>query len=169
SIFQNHSNIIKHPRSSFRWGICIPDQCSAHDLEGGLSQALSLGFRHSQASVRVRVLPEYCYVKDDLGEMPWEAWCFIGFLCFLVTFVIWSTVWDHLHSSPKPKTSLSYTRAFSVIYNTRRLCKVDKAEETTIIYGIKFLTMVTMVVGHKIILLVGNNTQNKDRIERVST
>ncbi|KAI5733761.1 hypothetical protein M8J76_015589 [Diaphorina citri] len=168
TISTNRTELIKHPRSYFRWGLCIPNECTGRDLEKSLRQSLTRGFLQAGIKVTIRVPEENCYVKADLGSLPVEACCLLGFLGLLLVLVIWATIRDLLQSdslSPNP-ARLSYSRAFSIIYNTQRLCKVDKNEEMTIIYGIKFLAMTTMVIGHKVILLVGNNVQNKDRIER---
>ncbi|XP_008475244.1 uncharacterized protein LOC103512270, partial [Diaphorina citri] len=169
TISTNRTELIKHPRSYFRWGLCIPNECTGRDLEKSLRQSLTRGFLQAGIKVTIRIPEENCYVKDDLGSLPVEAWCLLGFLGLLLVLVIWATIRDLLQSdSLSPNSArLSYSRAFSILYNTQRLCKVDKNEEMTIIYGIKFLAMTTMVIGHKVILLVGNNVQNKDRIERV--
>lgn len=62
----------------------------------------------------------------------------------------------------------SFCKTFSFIESGKTLSKFDKDNELNALYGFKFLTMMVVLLGHRLFYVIGNPMNNPKYIENVS-
>lgn len=62
----------------------------------------------------------------------------------------------------------SFCKIFSFIESTRTWLKFDKDNELNVFYGLKVLTMLAVLLGHRLFYLLGNPMSNPKLVESVS-
>jgi hypothetical protein len=62
----------------------------------------------------------------------------------------------------------SFCKIFSFIESIKALLKYDKDNELNALYGFKVLTMLAVLLGHRLFYLLGNPMSNPKLVESVS-
>ncbi|KAL1462519.1 hypothetical protein WDU94_014348 [Cyamophila willieti] len=56
---------IRFPRHSFHWGLCIPESCSAQDIQSSLNDTLSRAFAEHKIQFTVNLTDLECYSASE--------------------------------------------------------------------------------------------------------
>eukprot|EP00102_Acyrthosiphon_pisum_P018530 XP_016655740.1 PREDICTED: nose resistant to fluoxetine protein 6 [Acyrthosiphon pisum] len=150
---QMHRNIVK-------FGICIPDSCTADDLQVALQKEFDKHFLPHRVKAQVQVEPILC--STDKDEYPYDTGYYltsslVGFIflvCCLSTayHLIIITRDDNGENNKMPETFGS----FSLIRNCIDLIYYDRNNELNIFNGLKVVAMLLVLFCHKFLYFVIN-------------
>lgn len=82
-LFQPRDKSIRLSRLKFSWGLCVPEVCTANDIQTSLDTTLAEAFREHNISFRVELTSVMCYSGKEMEErhMPligklwvWVSW-----------------------------------------------------------------------------------------------
>ncbi|XP_026810739.1 O-acyltransferase like protein-like [Rhopalosiphum maidis] len=157
-------------RNSLNLGICIPDSCSASDLQTSLQTELDKVFLPEKFKAIVQVEPIMCTVSGDM--YPYNTAYYVTSTFFVVLGLICcsATVFHFIQLSRKHKKTLpddTFYITFSFIKSGKELLKYDKTNELNILNGLKVLTMIFILFGHRFMYLAGNPINNSKFLENI--
>ncbi|CAI6366681.1 unnamed protein product [Macrosiphum euphorbiae] len=164
----------KVKRNRLNLGICIPDSCSALDLQTSLQNELDKVFTPEEIEAVVKVDPIMCTVKGDM--YPYNTSYYVTRMCVLMIVLICSgtTLYHYIRISydKNPKKSISegfgsFCDTFSFIDSSKALLKFDKDSELNALYGFKVIMMISIIMVHRLFSIVGNPLSNPKRLESV--
>ncbi|XP_026815122.1 nose resistant to fluoxetine protein 6-like [Rhopalosiphum maidis] len=160
-------------RNSLNLGICIPNSCSALDLQISLQNKLDAVFAPEEFKTVVRVDPILCTVKGDMypHDTPFYLTSTLFLLIFLIccgtTFYHFIRILNCTNSKETSEGLNSFCKIFSFIESIKALLKYDKDNELNVIYGFKVLTMLAVLLGHRLFYLLGNPMSNPKLVESI--
>lgn len=155
-------------RNSLHLGICIPDSCSALDLHTSLQTQLDSVFAPEEFKAVVKVDPIMCTVRGDMYPNN-AAYYVTSLLLSLIVLICCGSTFYHFvvlsyRRNSKETTNKdfnSFCKTFSFIESSKALLKFDKDNNlNNVLYGIKFLTMIFVLLGHRLFYLLGNPMNN---------
>ncbi|XP_046386723.1 nose resistant to fluoxetine protein 6-like [Ischnura elegans] len=174
------------PRTLLHWGVCVPDSCSAWDVQDHLTVALrplasylAVG-SHEAGGVplySVKVLPSMCTVQPgseggndstSAGEIAMST-----IIATFVTLVILASLLEFYEMKNIDQKSMSERgmavralRCFSSITNVKRLMsKADCKEPFAFINGLKLMTIFLIIFGHRFIFNTASSLSNPEYVE----
>ncbi|XP_025411241.1 nose resistant to fluoxetine protein 6-like isoform X2 [Sipha flava] len=161
------------PRNVLNLGICIPASCSSSDLQKTLQNELDKVFLPEQINTVVKIDPILCTVKEDM--YPYSIAFHITsailvvliFLCCVITIYQYTNISCRKDTPKKTNDIHSVLYSFSFIESGKDLLKYDKNNELNLINGIKLLTMMFILLGHRFMYLGGNPMTNVKIVENM--
>lgn len=160
----------KVKRNSLNLGICIPDSCSASDLQTSLQTELDKVFLPENFKAVVQVDPIMCTVSGDMYPYNTAYYVTSTFFVLLALICCGVTIFHFIQLSRKQIKILPddvFFISFSFIKSGKELLKYDKNNELNILNGIKVLTMIFILFGHRFMYLVGNPMNNPKFLENI--
>ncbi|XP_071448616.1 nose resistant to fluoxetine protein 6-like [Hetaerina americana] len=176
------------PRTHLHWGVCVPDSCTAVEVQDYLTVALrpfasSLAIGNSSDDTRkpsysVRLSSSMCTTmpRGDENSDPDSfsggiALCII--IVIFVAIVIVSSLLELYEIIEKDQSILrqrgivmKILRCFSAITNIRRLTsRPDKTEPFAFVNGIKVMTLFLIIFGHRFIFNTSSSLSNPEYVE----
>ncbi|XP_044739869.1 O-acyltransferase like protein-like [Chrysoperla carnea] len=153
-VVENFRNISMHRLAdltggagvSVKWAICIPDSCSASDVEEHFSRALEGITEGVDAQITVRNAS--CVSKNTRRPFSQGDYATMIIFAGCTALAIFSTLYD-LHCIATNHEPHQLLIAFSIYTNTKHLIKPPKSGEMGAIYGLRFLTMSWIICGHR--------------------
>ncbi|XP_066999715.2 nose resistant to fluoxetine protein 6 [Anabrus simplex] len=148
------------------WSICIPSSCHPEDLQAHLQVHMRrlLLEDDNSTDLHVAVYPGNCYTAhgEPLGK---EDWAVILLLAAFLIVVVASTVYDTTiaHITAEGKEANAFV-AFSVYKNCRSLFNISSRGQMASVHGIKFLSMMWIVLFHKYSVMVETPNVNSDAV-----
>ncbi|XP_026815118.1 nose resistant to fluoxetine protein 6-like isoform X3 [Rhopalosiphum maidis] len=166
----------KVQRNRLLLGICIPNSCSALDLQTALQNELDRVFMPEMLKAIVKVDPIMCTVSGDM--YPYDTSFYLTSITFLVLVLICcgTTLYHFIRISynKNPKeTTCDYKsvglfcETFSIIDSSKALLKFDKDNELNSLYGFKVLMMMAILLGHRLFYSFGNHISNPKFVESI--
>ncbi|XP_022177143.1 nose resistant to fluoxetine protein 6-like isoform X3 [Myzus persicae] len=161
-------------RNSLSLGICIPDSCTAFDLQTSLQNKLNSAFDPKELMAVVKVDPIMCTVKGDMYHYN-TAYYVTSIFFLLIVLICHVTTLHHfiriscskMSKGIKSENVNSFCKTFSFIESGKTLSKFDKDNELNALYGFKFLTMMVVLLGHRLFYVIGNPMNNPKYIENM--
>lgn len=161
---QMHRNILK-------LGICIPDACSALDLQTSLQSEFDEVFPPEQFRTIVKVDPIMCTVRED--KFPYDTPYYVTVWIFLmlvlirccVTLYHFVRILYHKNTNENDKNPNSFLYEFSFIVSIKSLLNYDKNNELNFYYTTKVMTILNVVYGHKLLILMSHPISNSKYID----
>ncbi|KAL4143280.1 hypothetical protein QTP88_005631 [Uroleucon formosanum] len=161
------------PRNIFNLGICIPEACSALELQTSLQSEFDEKFSPEQFKTIVKVDQIKCRVREDM--YPYDTSYYITYWIFslLVLMCCGATLHHIIRLSYQQNTnkngelSSSFLHEFSLIESTKTLLKIDKGNGLNVFNSAKVITMLPIMCGHKFIILASNPISTSKFIENV--
>ncbi|CAI6366861.1 unnamed protein product [Macrosiphum euphorbiae] len=159
-------------RNSLNLGICIPASCSALDLQTALKNQLYSVFAPKEFMAVVKVDPIMCTVRGDM--YPYNTAYYVTSMLFLLIVLICcgTTLYHFIRISclknskeTSNESFNSFCKTFSFIESSIALVKFDKYNELNALYGTKFITMIVVLLGHRLFYLIGNPMNNPKFVE----
>ncbi|XP_060864362.1 nose resistant to fluoxetine protein 6-like [Metopolophium dirhodum] len=162
---QLHRNVVK-------FGICIPDSCTAADLQVTLQKEFDKHFLPHQVKAQVEVESILC--STDKDEYPYDTGYYltsslVGFIflvcCLSTAYHLIIIIRDNNgKNSEMPETFGS----FSLIRNCRDLIKYNKNNELNIFNGLKVVAMLLVLFCHKFLYFVINPITSGIYLEKLA-
>ncbi|KAL4143275.1 hypothetical protein QTP88_005626 [Uroleucon formosanum] len=161
------------PRNIFNLGICIPEACSALDLQTSLQSEFDEKFSPEQFKTIVKVDQIKCRVREDM--YPYDTSYYLTYWLFsLLVLICCGATLHHIirisyqqNTSKNRELSSSFFHEFSLIESTKTLLKIDKDNRLNAFYGLKVIFMLITMCGHKFFVLSLNPISNSKFIENV--
>eukprot|EP00102_Acyrthosiphon_pisum_P008731 XP_003245760.3 PREDICTED: nose resistant to fluoxetine protein 6 [Acyrthosiphon pisum] len=145
-------------RNSLNLGICIPDSCSASDLQTSLQNEFDKVFLPEKFKAVVQVDPILCTVSGDMYPYDMAYFLTSAFFVLLVMICCGVTVCHFIKLSRQQNETLSndeFFISFSFIKSLKELLKYDKTNELNFLNGMKVTTMIFILFGHRSMYLAG--------------
>ncbi|XP_029347322.1 nose resistant to fluoxetine protein 6-like [Acyrthosiphon pisum] len=145
----------RYRRNEVKIGICIPDSCTAANLETSLQKELDIVFSPHRVQPQVKVDPMLC--TTDKNMYPYDTGYYVtSSIMYLLLVICCMSTLIHIIVMTITKENTNdilpkYMYWFSVIHNGRNLIKHDKNNELNVFNGFKAVTMVMILFGHKFI------------------
>ncbi|CAH1712124.1 unnamed protein product [Aphis gossypii] len=163
----------RYHRNEVKIGICIPESCTAENLEISLQNELDRVFLPYRVQPKVNVDPMLC--STDKNMYPYDTGYYVirsVMYLLLIICAVSTLIHCTVMTIKKEKTNTlpKYVFWFSVIHNGRNLIKHNKNNELNIFNGIKVFTMVLILFGHRFIVHSATPilyTLNNERIYRI--
>ncbi|XP_060865863.1 nose resistant to fluoxetine protein 6-like [Metopolophium dirhodum] len=161
-------------RNSLNLGICIPNSCTATDLQTSLQNELDKVFLPEQFKTVVKVNPLLCTVSGDM--YPYNTAYYVTNVVLGVLFLICGVSTAHhyialsrqqVKKEDERKVPKSFFYKFSFIRSFKVLLKFDKENEFNMLNGWKAILMFVILLGHRFMYLVGNPIINPKFIENI--
>ncbi|XP_060877768.1 O-acyltransferase like protein-like [Metopolophium dirhodum] len=159
-------------RNSLNLGICIPDSCSASDLQTSLQNEFDKVFLPETFKAVVQVDPILCTVSGDMYPYDMAYFLTSAFFILVVMICCGVTVCHFIKLSCQQNKTFSddeFFISFSFIKSVKELLKYDKTNELNILNGAKVSTMLFILFGHRFMFLVGNPMSHPQLIENMYT
>ncbi|XP_025193573.1 nose resistant to fluoxetine protein 6-like [Melanaphis sacchari] len=157
-------------RNSLSLGICIPDSCSASDLQTSLQNELDKVFLPEKFKAVVKLDPIMCTVSGDMYPYHTAYYVTSTFFAILVLICCVVTVFHFIQLSREQKKTLpdnAFFLSFSLIKSGKQLLKYNKNNKLNALNGLKVITMIFILFGHRFMYLVGNPINNPILIENM--
>ncbi|XP_038206835.1 nose resistant to fluoxetine protein 6-like isoform X2 [Zerene cesonia] len=164
--YQSALNLLEHqsyflrPLNRLTWGMCVPDICQKESV----ARLMGILLAHSHlgaAGLKANVAVNSC---DKANEpVHYDALFYAFFLVFGALTVI-SVVCTLLNKKDLNKRILIITKAFDLKDNALDLLKIKK-EGIEVLYGIRFFTMVIIVINHQFGITNGGPISNGYRVD----
>jgi len=160
-------------RNVLKLGMCIPDTCSALDLQTSLQNEFDETFHPEHFKTIVKVDPIMCRVREDM--FPYDTSYYVTMWIFSLLFVICCGATLHhfirkSHQKNKNENGEvpnSFFYDFSFIVSIKSLLKFDKDNELNYFYTTKTITTVCIVCGHKFMVMLSNPISNSKFMETI--
>ncbi|XP_060841889.1 nose resistant to fluoxetine protein 6-like [Rhopalosiphum padi] len=160
-------------RNVLKLGMCIPDACSALDLQTSLQSEFDEVFHHEHFKTIVKVDPIMCRVREDM--FPYDTSYYVTMLIFSLLVVICCGVTLHhfirisyqQNKNENGEVPNSFFYDFSLIVSIKSLLKFDKDNELNYFYTLKTMTTVGVVLGHKLLFLISSPFSNSKFLEKI--
>ncbi|KAI5703573.1 hypothetical protein M8J75_013478 [Diaphorina citri] len=170
-------DILWHSRNYFKWGLCIPSSCAPEDVLATLKKTLVPACAANNITMDLWINEDDCYTAAEIRNRPISvgAKVWIAGLLFLLGMLTVGTTYDWFLQNDEisdkkrmPKLE-SIVLPFSMITNLKRLC-AEPAEDNnklSLMFGMKALSMVILMFGHKGMARFGSRMSNMLVIETV--
>ncbi|XP_025192359.1 nose resistant to fluoxetine protein 6-like [Melanaphis sacchari] len=158
-------------RNVIEFGICIPDSCNADDLQVTLQKEFDAHFLPHRINAQVQVESISC--STDKDEYPYDNGFYLTSLLvgFIFLLCCLSTAYHMaiLIQSKNEKTSKipEIFSIFSFIRNFRDLIKYNRNNDLNVFNGLKVLTMILVLFGHKFLYFIINPITYAIDLEKV--
>ncbi|XP_044727081.1 nose resistant to fluoxetine protein 6-like [Chrysoperla carnea] len=150
---KNYENqtLIKNEKSPFSlvnlvnldWAICVPDGCTAKDVENHLNTFAGIDIYNLDES-RCQTIDTY---KSKLNAGDWIVIVFLIILCIIILL---STIYDVILYYKKEEIHHPVLIAFSWFTNFKKLTKIsNNADMLPCLNGIRFISMLWIIYGHE--------------------
>ncbi|XP_050440176.1 nose resistant to fluoxetine protein 6-like isoform X2 [Adelges cooleyi] len=159
-------------RNVIRLGVCVPEACTAADLETSLQREMDRILLPHQLKARIEVHPNLCSTDKDL--QPFEIGYYItgGLIGLLLLAVSLSTTYHLIvlvRDTQDNKTCLEVITIFSAIRNGRDLIKYNRNNDLNIYNGLKVTILMVVLFTHKYTYFVINPILYPKLVEEVYT
>ncbi|CAH1712056.1 unnamed protein product [Aphis gossypii] len=161
-------------RNGLNLGICIPNSCSALDLQTSMQNELDRVFSPEGIKAIVRVDPIMCTIGGDMYPYDKNFYFTSIFLLMLVLICCGTTLYHFIRISynknPKetPNESVGlFCETFSLINSSNGLLKFDKNNELNSLYGFKVLMMMMILLCHSLFYSFSNHPFNPKFVESI--
>ncbi|CAI6373319.1 unnamed protein product [Macrosiphum euphorbiae] len=161
------------PRNIFHLGICIPDGCSALDLQPSLQREFDKAFSPEQFKTVVKVDPIKCRVREDMYpyDTPYYVtWC----IFFLLVLICCCATLHHLirilyqqNTIENGEVPSTFLYEFSFIESIKTLLKFNKHDKINFFSTLKVMVMVCVLYGHTLFSLFSNPISNPKFMENI--
>ncbi|CAH1712122.1 unnamed protein product [Aphis gossypii] len=147
-------------RNVMKFGICIPAACTADDLQVTLQKEFDTHFLPHRINAQVQVESILC--STDKDEYPYDNGYYLTSLLvgFIFSFCCLSTAYHLIiiirSNNGKKSKMPEIFNMFSIIRNSRDLIKYNRNNDLNIFNGLKVLTMIVVLFGHKFLYFVIN-------------
>ncbi|CAI6366252.1 unnamed protein product [Macrosiphum euphorbiae] len=145
----------RYRRNEVKIGICIPESCTASNLETSLQKDLDIVFSPHRVQPKVKV--DHMLCSTDKNMYPYDTGYYVtSSIMYLLLVICCMSTLIHIIVMTITKENTNdilpkYIYWFSVIHNGRNLIKHDKNNELNVFNGFKAVTMVMILFGHKFI------------------
>lgn len=161
-------------RNNVKFGVCIPNSCTAKDLEISLQRDFDTHFLPHQVKAHVKVEPILCSTDQDLYPYGVGYYVTSSLIAFLIFICGFSTVYHlvlliQISNEEKTNKMPEILNYFSIIYNGRNLIKYNKDNNLNIYNGIKVVTMILVLYGHKFLYFIISPQVYEKEIEKMYT
>ncbi|KAI5724799.1 hypothetical protein M8J77_007310 [Diaphorina citri] len=167
--FTPMSDFIRYPRHKFSWGVCVPEVCTAQDIQHSLAQSLTTAFAKHQINFDVSLTELGCYSEAEMESrrLPLAGYLWVCICVVLVLLCIAGTAVEYqdIHGTDtnlnkeepaKPGHIKSFLSIFSLIRNTRKLCRMDKNPSSIVVIdGMKGFLMAIFIMFHRAMFSMG--------------
>ncbi|VVC41807.1 Nose resistant-to-fluoxetine protein, N-terminal,Acyltransferase 3 [Cinara cedri] len=149
-------------RNVMHIGICIPDSCTAHDLQISLQKELDNVLLTEQVKAFVKVNPITCTVSGDMYSYDTGYYITTSLLIILILVCFGATIHHFVALSYYKNNKDAHVEpdsiyySFSFIKSSRELLKFDKNNELNYINGFKVIVMLGVLFGHRAMFFLGN-------------
>ncbi|XP_050052902.1 nose resistant to fluoxetine protein 6-like isoform X1 [Aphis gossypii] len=161
-------------RNGLNLGICIPNSCSALDLQTSMQNELDRVFFPEGIKAIVRVDPIMCTIGGDMYPYDKNFYLTSIFLLMLVLICCGTTLYHFIRISynknPKetPNESVGlFCETFSLINSSNGLLEFDKDNELNSLYGFKVLMMMMVLLCHSLFYSFSNHPHNPKFMESI--
>ncbi|KAL5241660.1 hypothetical protein ACI65C_009070 [Semiaphis heraclei] len=160
-------------RNVFNLGICIPDACSALDLQTSLQSEFDQAFPAEQFKTVVRVDPVMCRIREDMYPydtpyyVTWWIFSMLVLICCGATLHHFIKILYLKNTNESGEVSSSFLYEFSFIESIKTLLKFDKDNKLNFFNTAKVMTMLPILFGHKFFILLSNPMSNPKFIENI--
>ncbi|XP_044727164.1 uncharacterized protein LOC123290876 [Chrysoperla carnea] len=129
--------------SSLSWAICVPDGCTAKEVEDHLNTFAGANM--------FTVKESKCHTIDNYkSKLNAGDWVVIAFLGILGVIILLSTIYDVFLYYTKAKPYHQIFIAFSWLTNFQKLVKIsNNPEMLPCLNGVRFLSMLWIIYGHE--------------------
>ncbi|XP_044739782.1 nose resistant to fluoxetine protein 6-like [Chrysoperla carnea] len=128
--------------SVLRWSICIPDGCTAEDIETHLNSY--------DKNLNFTVKEEFCQAVESQPKLNSGDWTTIGILIALACVIFLSTCYDIFLHHTKKNPIHPLTIAFSWLTSFQKLIKINNNPDLLpCLNGIRVLSMFWIIHGHE--------------------
>ncbi|KAF0762026.1 nose resistant to fluoxetine protein 6-like, partial [Aphis craccivora] len=147
-------------RNVMKFGICIPAACTADDLQVTLQKEFDTHFLPHRINAQVQVESILC--STDKDEYPYDNGYYLTSLLVgcIFFFCCLSTAYHLIiiirNNNGKKSKMPEVFNMFSIIRNSRDLIKYNRNNDLNIFNGLKVLTMIVVLFGHKFLYFVIN-------------
>ncbi|XP_041969291.1 uncharacterized protein LOC121726123 [Aricia agestis] len=148
------------------WGICVPAECQSQSV-GKLATVLLAHTHLSMAGLSARIaVDDTC--QDVYMDKRYDAlfYTFIGLILFLMTIAIICTLFNDKTNEYEGVGS-GVIKAFDIRSNLSSMMK--SSDELHVLYGIKFMSMCVVVIGHQIGMFNSGPISNGVNMDEDST
>ncbi|KAJ2953227.1 hypothetical protein O0L34_g806 [Tuta absoluta] len=144
-IMRNKSSIHR-PLNELTWGGCVPVSCGARAVERLMATLLARSHLGT-AGMRARIaVTEPCQRPDQPRRFDGK---FYGFFIMAAVLVATSFTCTYLNCRKNHETRSRIIKSFCLKENAKDLLKMKK-EGAEVLYGIRFLTIVFIVMDHQV-------------------
>ncbi|KAL4143277.1 hypothetical protein QTP88_005628 [Uroleucon formosanum] len=161
------------PRNIFNLGICIPEACSALDLQTSLQREFDEKFSPEQFKTIVKVDEIKCRVREDM--YPYDTSYYLT--CWIFSLLVLMCCGATLHhiirisyqqnKNKNGELSNTFFHAFSLIESTKASFKMKKGNSLNFFYSSKLISMIPTILVHKLSILMTNPISNSKFIESI--
>jgi len=161
------------PRNVLKLGMCIPDTCSALDLQTSLQSEFDETFPPEHFKTIVKVDPIMCRVREDMFPYDTSYYVTVWIFSLLVVFCCGVTLHHFIRISyqqnknENSEVPNSFFYDFSFIVSIKSLLKFDKDNEFNFLYTTKVMAMLGTMFGHKLFCLISNPMSNPKFLEKI--
>ncbi|XP_045502860.1 nose resistant to fluoxetine protein 6-like [Colias croceus] len=163
--YQSALNLLEHqsyflrPLNRLTWGMCVPDICEKESVV----RLMGILLAHSHlgaAGLKANVAVNSC---DKANEPVHYDGLFYSFFCVFGVIIAVCVISTILNKKDSNYRNI-ITKAFDLNNNAMDLLKVKK-EGIEVLYGIRFFTMVIIVVSHQFGISNGGPISNGYRVD----
>ncbi|XP_044749794.1 uncharacterized protein LOC123310390 [Coccinella septempunctata] len=140
------------------FGLCVPSGCNSRDL-----QNISNAIFPDLAPIRMTFMEKFCSLGDTEKELPTRSIIGLCIFCSFGILLIFGTLADLLD----PTDNNAILRCFSMYSNGKKLFSSKTGEDSLLcLNGLRVLSMMLIILGHRFIMTNGMPAVNKIAIER---
>eukprot|EP00102_Acyrthosiphon_pisum_P024389 XP_016661599.1 PREDICTED: nose resistant to fluoxetine protein 6-like isoform X2 [Acyrthosiphon pisum] len=160
-------------RNILNLGICVPDGCSALDLQTSLQSEFDETFSPEQLKAVVRVDPIKCRVREDMYPYDTPYYVTLWIFLLLVLICCCATLHHFIRISYQQNTNetgevpRTFFYEFSFIESIKTLLKFDKDNKLNIFYTTKVMMMLFVMCGHYFLALMSNPISNAKFVDKI--
>ncbi|XP_069685548.1 nose resistant to fluoxetine protein 6-like isoform X2 [Periplaneta americana] len=150
--------------SAIHWALCVPASCSAQDVHIALSDTVQRYTNGTGISLRVRVVPEMCQIREDKLHLPTSTLLVIALFVMLLVIAAFATAYDPGWKSGEQELSSwrKAVQAFSLRKNFLQLFALTRtAEDIESLHGVRAIFTLMLLVAHKCMALFFNPFLNR--------
>ncbi|CAH0386098.1 unnamed protein product [Bemisia tabaci] len=157
-------------RDFVKWAVCVPAACSWKDVEESLREVLADVQKEHNIFVNVTLNERQCSAHQDDGEFPAKSKLFLTFLLVLTGISIVVTGYHHIlihtESTYQGGTFWKIMMGFSMVKSFRSLTNTGGGTNLNGLDGLKFISMVMIIFGHRLMFTLGSAVSNAGNIEK---
>ncbi|XP_056642944.1 O-acyltransferase like protein [Diorhabda sublineata] len=131
--------------SSINWALCVPDSCTAKDVELGLKKTVQNILNGTEFEIRYEVDPSMCQ-KKTVVKYPTSLYITIAIFGFIIVWECVATLYDILSFGEKDK----WIMAFSLKNNFLSSITLTRPPgDIEAVHGIRCLNALFLLASHK--------------------
>ncbi|XP_032678635.1 nose resistant to fluoxetine protein 6-like isoform X1 [Odontomachus brunneus] len=164
--FRDTEERYREPIRKLYWGICLPAGCATEDIEEVARRILDAAFGGSRLKLTVTMSEMSCY-KDEFEPIGAPDIVYMCVILSVILMILSGTVFHTVCLRNQHKTSDGILPkiliSFSLISNLKKLFSPAHIDNLHIdcIAGIKFISMVFILVGHSLIFIMSGPMLDK--------